>query len=180
MKWMVVVVSLLCVPAMALEVGDAAPTFSAENQDGETWKLEDHVGTKPVVVYFYPAAMTGGCTKQACAYRDYVAKGDAAFTVVGVSGDQVDGLNHFRTAEGLNFDLLSDPDGAVAKAFGVPFSAGEKSIEREVDGEQVTLTRTATTRRWTFVVGHDGTIIYKSDAVKPTEDLAAVLTFLEL
>ena len=53
-----------------LKVGDKAPDFSAKSVDGTTWNLKNHIGEKNIVVYFYPAAMTGGCTKQACAYRD--------------------------------------------------------------------------------------------------------------
>ena len=54
-----------------LNVGDKAPDFSATSVDGTTWNLKDHIGDKNIIVYFYPAAMTGGCTKQACAYRDF-------------------------------------------------------------------------------------------------------------
>src|SRR5712675_1728769 len=73
-----------------LKVGDAAPSFSAKDDTGADWKSADHVGKKILVVYFYPASFTGGCTKQACAYRDdQKALNDAGAEVIGVSGDQV-------------------------------------------------------------------------------------------
>lgn len=159
----------------ALEIGDASPKFSAKDQDGNDWVLADHLSEKPVVVYFYPAAMTGGCTKQACAYRDYVAAGEPAFAVVGISADNPEGLKYFQTSENLNFPLLSDPGGKIAKSFGVDVKEGEKSIKRTVEGKEVELVRSATTMRWTFVISPAGKIIYKSDKVKPTEDLQNVL-----
>ena len=162
-----------------LEVGDTAPAFKAVDQDGNAWELSDHLDKKYLVVYFYPAAMTGGCTKQACSYRDHQATGSAEFDVVGISGDAVQSLKYFQIAENLNFTLLSDPDGAIAKAFGVPSRLGEGSIERTVDGKDVTLTRTATTSRWTFVVDSSGKVVYKAPQVKATEDLENVLAFIK-
>jgi peroxiredoxin Q/BCP len=166
--------------AAELAAGDPAPAFSAPDQDGSTWALKDHLGGKHVVVYFYPAAMTGGCTKQACSYRDYIQNSpDPDFIVVGVSGDSPENLRVFRQAENLNFTLLSDADGAIAKAFGVPVTSGEKSITRTVDGKEVELTRGATIKRWTFVIDPKGTIVYRDNQVKATEDLANILKFLK-
>jgi peroxiredoxin Q/BCP len=162
----------------ALDVGDSAPLFAATDQDGKAWVLKDHLGEKPIVVYFYPAAMTGGCTKQACSYRDYLEDGNPAFIVVGISGDAVQNLKWFQTSEKLNFPLLSDPGGKIAGQFGVSVKPGEQAITRTIDGVEVELIRSATTARWTFVIQPDGTVGYKSDAVKPTEDLNTVLTFL--
>ncbi|MEX0321311.1 MAG: peroxiredoxin [Puniceicoccaceae bacterium] len=163
-----------------LGVGDKAPAFSAKDQDGKSWKLKKNLGDKHVVVYFYPAAMTGGCTKQACSYRDFMASNpDPDFIVVGISGDNPEGLKYFQQANNLNFPLLSDPDGSIAKAFGVPVTPGAKSIEREVGGKQVTLERTATAKRWTFVIDKKGKIVYKDNAVKATEDLQNVLAFIK-
>ncbi len=163
-----------------LNVGDKAPAFSAKNQDGKAWNLKKNLGDKYVVVYFYPAAMTGGCTKQACSYRDFMqSNADPDFVVVGVSGDTPEGLKHFQQANNLNFPLLSDPDGSIAKAFGVPVTEGAKSIQREIDGKEVTLNRTATAKRWTFVIDKKGKIVYKDDAVKATEDLQNVIAFIK-
>jgi len=160
-----------------LTVGDAAPSFAAKTDAGKTWKSEDFAD-KTLVVYFYPAAMTGGCTKQACAYRDdkeaLAAKG---VEVVGVSGDFVPALALFKKAEDLNFTLLSDPDGSIAKKFGVPAGKGGE-IQRKVDGKEHTLKRGVTTRRWTFVI-QDGKVVYKNDQVNAAGDSKAVLAFLE-
>ena len=165
--------------AGALEKGGVAPEFSAKDQDGNVWELKDHLGEKPIVVYFYPAAMTGGCTKQACAYRDHLKDSNPEFTVIGISGDAVQNLKWFQTSENLNFPLLSDPNGAIAKSFGVPVKTGDKIIERQVEGEAVSLKRSATTSRWTFIIGPDGRIAYKAEQVKATADLADVLHFLK-
>ena len=106
-----------------LSVGDKAPVFKATADDGSTWNLNDYKGKKYIVVYFYPAAMTGGCTKQACAYRDaQPAIESANAVVVGISGDNVEGLKIFKQAENLNFALLSDESGEIAGKFGVPYS----------------------------------------------------------
>jgi peroxiredoxin Q/BCP len=163
-----------------LNVGDKAPAFTAKDQDGKNWRLKKNLGEKYVVVYFYPAAMTGGCTKQACSYRDFMdSNADPDFIVVGISGDNPEGLKYFQQANNLNFPLLSDPDGSVATAFGVPVTEGAKSIQREVNGKEVTLNRTATAKRWTFVIDKKGKIVYKDDAVKATEDLQNVLSFIK-
>jgi len=181
MKWNALLIFTLLIPlaARALEVGQEAPRFELKNQENQNWLLSEHLGGKPIVVYFYPAAMTGGCTKQACGYRDYLAGDEPEFLVVGISGDEVEGLDIFQTSEKLNFPLLSDPGGTVAQSFGVAVKEGEQSITRTVGGQEVELRRSATTMRWTFVISPEGKIIYKSDQVKPTEDLKRVLTFLK-
>ena len=100
--------------------GNNAPAFSLKNQDGETVSLKDFKGKKNVVLYFYPKAMTPGCTTQACGIRDSKAKFTRADTVVlGVSPDPVSRLVKFREKEKLNFDLLSDEDHAIAEKYGV-------------------------------------------------------------
>jgi len=175
------IVTLLGLTAIAAElaVGDSVPAFSALDQDGNTWSLKDHLGGKHLVVYFYPAAMTGGCTKQACSYRDYLKESsEPDFTVVGISGDAPESLRVFQQAENLNFTLLSDADGAIAAAFGVPVRSGEKTITRTVGGKEVELTRSATIKRWTFVIDPQGKIVYRDNQVKATEDLANILQFL--
>lgn len=162
-----------------LEVGDKVPNFKALDDSGNTWKSNEIIGKKNLVVYFYPAAMTGGCTAQACAYRD--SKDDlssADAEVVGVSGDKVENLELFKRANNLNFTLLADPEGKIAKLFGVVVREGSKSIEREVDGELHTLTRELTTSRWTFVIDKNGEVVYKSTQVKAAEDPQAVLKVL--
>jgi thioredoxin-dependent peroxiredoxin len=108
-----------------LEVGDKAPAFSLKDADGNTVKLSDYKGRK-VLVYFYPAASTPGCTKQACDFRDSLAElNGAGLDVVGISPDTPAKLAKFRDAEKLTFPLLSDPDREVLTAWG---AYGEKTM----------------------------------------------------
>ncbi len=163
----------------ALNVGDDVSSFAANDDSGNLWSLQDHLGKKNVVVYFYPAAMTGGCTKQACAYRDQSAElNDLDAVVVGISGDSVNNLKLFKQAHGLNFTLLSDINGNIASKFGVATRDGG-SIEREIEGMLHTLARGITTGRWTFVISKDGKVVYKDDAVSATEDSSNVIAQLK-
>lgn len=169
----------LTATSQGLAVGDKAPKFKTLADDGSTWNVKDYLGKKNIVVYFYPAAMTGGCTKQACAYRDNqsdLSSVDAV--VVGVSGDNVDGLKLFKKAHELNFTLLSDESGEIARKFGVPTKDGG-TITREVDGQSFDLVRGTTTSRWTFIIDKNGKVVYKNDQVKATDDTAEVLGFLK-
>ena len=185
MKLLSVAIAILLSSAVfgqstGLEVGDKVPTFSAKADDGKTWKSKQVIGKENLVVYFYPAAMTGGCTKQACAYRDSkeeLAALDAE--VVGISGDEVQNLELFKRANNLNFTLLSDPDGSIAKTFGVPLKEGERSIEGEVENQLYTLTRKVTTSRWTFVINKDGKVVYKSTEGNAEEDSKNVMEVLK-
>jgi len=163
-------------PAVDLKVGDAAPEFAAKDHTGEVWKSADHVGKKIVVVYFYPADMTGGCTKQACAFRDDAAKlAEKGVTVVGVSGDSVRNHQLFRKAHNLNFPLLADTEGSVAEAFGVPITREEKSVKATIDGKEEILTRTLTPKRWTFVIDRNGKIAAKNTSVVAADDSKSIL-----
>lgn len=158
-----------------LNVGDTAPEFEVQDDSGKTWASKDHFGHRIVVVYFYPADMTGGCTKQACAFRDDLsALTDAGVEVVGVSGDSVRNHQLFRKAHHLNFPLLADVDGKVAEAFGVPITREEKSVKATIEGVEETLIRKVTAKRWTFVVGLDGRIAAKNTMVNAAEDAKAV------
>ena len=129
------------------QVGKAAPAFKLKNQKGEFVSLKDFKGEKDVVLYFYPKAMTPGCTVQACGLRDakrkYSAKGVA---VLGVSIDAPERLMKFREKEGLNFDLLSDEDHKIAEKYGVWDM--KKFMGREFMG----------IHRLTFIIGKDGKI----------------------
>lgn len=108
-----------------LEAGDTAPAFSLPDADGNTVTLSDFTGRK-VIVYFYPAASTPGCTKQACDFRDNLAElNDAGLDVIGISPDKPEKLAKFRDAEKLTFPLLSDPDRTVLQAWG---AYGEKTM----------------------------------------------------
>lgn len=160
----------------SLKVGDSAPSFQAQDDSAMEWKSSDHVGKKVIVVYFYPADMTGGCTKQACGFRDdmksLVEKG---VEVVGVSGDSVKNHQLFKKAHELNFALLADTNGKVAEAFGVPVTPGEKTVKAVIDGKEEALTRTVTTARWTFVINKSGKIASINKMVKAAEDSKAII-----
>ncbi|MCU0455874.1 MAG: peroxiredoxin [Bacteroidales bacterium] len=163
-----------------LSVGEKAPVFRAAADDGSVWDIKKFLGKDNIVIYFYPAAMTGGCTKQACAYRDRsedLKTADAV--VVGISGDRVENLKLFKLAENLNFTLLSDEKGEIAGMFGVPLGEGG-AIKRTVAGEEHELVRGITPKRWTFIVGRNGKIIYKNETVNAEKDTEEVISFLKL
>ena len=108
-----------------LAPGDKAPAFSLPDANGNKVSLADYKGRR-VVVYFYPAASTPGCTKEACDFRDNLHDlNDAGLEVVGISPDPPAKLAKFRDAEGLTFPLLSDPDRKVLTAYG---AYGEKQM----------------------------------------------------
>lgn len=132
--------------SITLEVGDTAPIFTLDDQDGSPVSLADYAGKK-VIVYFYPAASTPGCTTEACDFRDNInSLASSGYQVLGVSKDELPALKKFQKEQGLNFPLLSDPDLAVHNAYG---AYGEKSLY----GKTVT-----GTLRSTFVLDGDGKI----------------------
>ncbi|MEZ6067945.1 MAG: family 16 glycoside hydrolase [Planctomycetaceae bacterium] len=149
-----------------VKLGGPAPKFTLIDQDGKEWNAAEHFAKGTTVVYFYPADFTGGCTKQACAYRDDNAKlTGMGIQVVGISGDSPETHTAFAKAHNLNFTLLSDPQGKVATAFGVPATLGEKTASFE----GTPFVRTATIQRWTFVV-KDGKVIAINDKVNAADD----------
>jgi peroxiredoxin Q/BCP len=161
--------------AAELKVGEKVPAFEAKDAKGVTWKSSDHVGKKFVVVYFYPADMTGGCTKQACAFRDDLSKlAGSDVEVVGVSGDSVRNHQLFAKKHDLNFTLLADTEAQVAETFGVPYTKGEKSVKAEVDGKEETLLRKVTIQRWTFIIDKEGKVAYKNTKVAAADDSKTV------
>src|ERR1035438_5273026 len=100
------------------KAGDTAPTFEGQDQDGKTVKLADFAGKKIVLLYFYPKDFTGGCTKEACGFRDRL--GDLQTNnveVVGISHDAVDSHKKFADKYQLNFTLIADPDGKIIAAY---------------------------------------------------------------
>ena len=108
-----------------LEPGDEAPDFTLTDADGKQVTLSSLRGQQ-VIVYFYPAAMTPGCTKEACDFRDSIQSLAAAgVTVLGISPDEPARLAKFRDRDHLNFPLLSDPDHKVEQAYG---AYGEKTL----------------------------------------------------
>ncbi len=159
-------------------IGDSVPDFTTINDEGAEWKLSDHYRYDYIVLYFYPAAFTGGCTKEACSYRDQNKDFENLNALVaGVSGDDYKNLAMFKKEHHLNFTLLSDPEGHIAEIFGVPFSEGG-SIQKDIDGQSVTLERSVTTSRWTVVVDGRGKLIYRDNKVNAAEDSKTVIQFL--
>ena len=140
--------------------GDPAPDFTLPDADGQPVALSSFRGQR-VIVYFYPAAMTPGCTKEACDFRDNLSDlNGQGIAVVGISPDKPAKLAKFRDNEGLTFPLLSDPDHAVLEAYG---AYGEKVLYGK---------RTVGVIRSTFVIGADGTIEKAMYGVKATGHVA--------
>lgn len=162
-----------------VSLGEKVPNFTATDQDGSKWVLKKEMKSSDyLVVYFYPAAFTGGCTKQACSYRDQQAEmAKVNAQVVGVSGDKPETLELFALEHQLNFTLLADESGEIAGLFGVSQKEGG-TIQRDIQGKTVDLTRGTTIQRWTFVLDHKGMLIYKDAEVNATEDSAKVIEFL--
>jgi len=160
-------------------LGEKVPNFSAIDQDGKKWVLRSNLKkSEYTVIYFYPAAFTGGCTAQACSYRDQ--KGELAkvgATVVGVSGDTPETQKLFAEEHGLNFTMLSDASGQLANLFGVPHRDGG-TFSRNIQGQSRDVTLGTTIQRWTFILDRDGTLIYKDTEVNAAEDSGKVLEFL--
>jgi peroxiredoxin Q/BCP len=164
--------------AVELKAGDVAPKFESVDDAGKPWKSEDHVGKKVVVVYFYPASFTGGCTGQALAFQADMKKfAEKDVEIVGVSGDAVKTQALFKVTYKLDFALLSDEAGAAAKLFGVPTKPGA-TTKAKIGDKTEEITRALTINRWTFVIGRDGKIAYKNKPVNSTKDSAAVLEIL--
>ncbi|GLZ47666.1 peroxiredoxin [Actinomycetospora sp. NBRC 106375] len=151
-----------------LAPGQPAPDFSLTSDRGETVSLADLRGHR-VLVYFYPAAMTPGCTKEACDFRDNLATfDDADVTVLGISPDKPEKLAKFREKEGLTFPLLSDPDKSVMQAWG---AWGEKTMYGKT---------TTGVIRSTFLVDADGKIEEAQYGVKATGHVGRLLRDLKL
>ena len=153
---------------VVLEAGQKAPEFSLVDKDGSTVSLSDYAGKK-VIIYFYPAASTPGCTTQACDFRDNMASLSAAgIIVLGVSKDDLPALKKFAENESLGFPLLSDKDLNVHHAYG---TYGEKSMY----GKPVT-----GVLRSTFVVDEKGVLEHAPYNVKATGHVASLRNKLGL
>jgi peroxiredoxin Q/BCP len=140
------------------KVGDRAPAFESVDENGKPWKSGDHYGKKVVVLYFYPADFTGGCTAQACGFRDDIEKLGKNVEVIGVSGDSVKTHMMFKVHYKLPFTLLADEKGDVAKLFGVPVNKGGNSPAVNEKGEKVAMPRGVTILRYTVVIDKQGNI----------------------
>lgn len=163
-----------------LKVGDAAPAFEAKDDAGKTFKSADVVGKKIVVVYFYPADFTGGCTKQACGFRDNFGKfPEEKVAVLGVSGDSPEGHKLFKAYHKLPFTLLADEDGALAKKFGVPVGKGGTAKGIDENGKEVSIKQGVRAQRWTFVIDKSGKVAYIDKKVNAAEDSKKIAEAVE-
>ena len=125
-----------------MKIGDRAPDFELEDETGSPRKLADMLANGPVVLYFYPKAMTPGCTKEGCHFRDMGSEfAELGAQRVGISADKVESQQRFAEKYSFDFPLLSDPDKSVARAYGVRRGAG-----------------IIPNKRTTFVIGADGFI----------------------
>jgi thioredoxin-dependent peroxiredoxin len=151
-----------------LAVGDAAPDFTLTNDAGESVTLSDLRGRK-VIVYFYPAAMTAGCTKQACDFTDSLSSLQAAgYEVLGISPDAPAKLARFRERDGLTITLLSDADRAVMTSYA---AFGEKKLYGKLVQGVI---------RSTIVVDENGTVALAQYNVKATGHVAKLRRDLAL
>ena len=151
-----------------LETGQTAPAFTLPDHAGRSVSLNDFTG-RSLIVFFYPAAMTPGCTKEACDFRDSLVRlQQAGYEVIGISPDKPEKLAKFVQKESLTYPLLSDADRAVMDAYG---AYGEKTLY----GKKVT-----GVIRSTIVVGPDGTVALPKYNVKATGHVALLSRALGL
>lgn len=129
-----------------MKAGDQAPDFSLADENGTPRRLSELLANGPVVLFWYPAAMTGGCTKEACHFRDLSAEfAKTGAQRVGISMDVVAKQKQFSTAHGFDYPLLADPDGTVSAQYGVK--------------RRGPLAKLGPTQRKTFVIGTDSRIL---------------------
>lgn len=146
-----------------LKPGDTAPAFTLPDADGNEVSLADHKGRK-VIVYFYPAALTPGCTKQACDFTDNLdLLANAGYDVIGVSPDKPEKLAKFRDTENLKVTLVGDPAKETLAAYG---AFGEKKLYGKVVTGVI---------RSTVVVGEDGKVEHAFYNVKATGHVAKII-----
>jgi len=150
-----------------LEPGNPAPAFTLIDQDERTVTLADLRGGR-VILFFYPEAMTPGCTTEACDFRDSLAPLQAAgYTILGISRDEPEKQRRFRERDGLTYDLLSDPDHSVHEAYG---AWGEKlNYGKLVEG----------VIRSTFVIDEEGRIAHALYNVRATGHVARLRALLQ-
>ncbi|MCW0503591.1 thioredoxin-dependent thiol peroxidase [Aeromonas piscicola] len=150
-----------------LQAGTQAPDFSLPDQDGNPVRLADLRGKK-VLIYFYPKAMTPGCTTQACGLRDVNSELTALNVVVlGISPDPAKRLKKFEERDSLNFRLLADEDHAVADAFGV--WGPKKFMGKEYDG----------IHRLSFLIDEEGKVVHRFDKFKTSDHHQVVLDLIK-
>jgi peroxiredoxin Q/BCP len=154
-----------------MKVGDKAPVLESVDENGKPWKSTDVLGKKILVLYFYPADFTGGCTKQACGFRDEIENlHKQNMEVVGVSGDSVKTHHLFKDHHKLNFTLLSDDKGTLAKIFGINVKKGGTSPAIDETGKKINMVRNVTLDRFTVVIDKQGTIVALDPVTDPAGD----------
>jgi peroxiredoxin Q/BCP len=164
-----------------LKVGDKAPIFESVDENGKPWKSSDVVGKKILVLYFYPADFTTGCTNQACGFRDNLETLKSKdVEVVGVSGDTPKTHQMFKKYHKLPFTLLSDDKGELAKTFGVKVNVKEgKATGFDEQGNKVEVIRGATISRVTIVIDKQGNIAAVDAISKAGEDAKRVADIVQ-
>ncbi len=146
-------------PHPMIDVGESAPTFTGETQDGDTVSLSDFSGQK-LVLYFYPKDDTPGCTTEACGFRDELDRiREQGAAVVGVSADTAESHREFAGKYGLDFPLVADPDGEIIEEYGVEGRFGTAS-------------------RVTFLIDEEGVVEAVYDDVDPDSHAAEILEAL--
>lgn len=146
---------LLAHGATTPKVGDKAPDFTAQDQDGKTVKLSDYAGKNAVLLYFYPKDQTPGCTKEACGFRDRMDDlKKQGIVVLGVSRDDAASHRKFIAKENLNFTLLADSDGKVTDLYGAGMQGRNMS------------------RRVSFLIDKNGKIVHVTDTPSADKHLA--------
>jgi thioredoxin-dependent peroxiredoxin len=165
-----------------LSIGQTLPEFTSIDERGQPWKSSDYVGHKAVVIYFYPGDFTGGCIKQAQAFRESLKSlEDLDVEVVGVSGDQAATHRLFRQSHQLAHTLLADPEGTLAMQLGIPVWRLDKAATvRAIDlerrpllddqGKPISVERMTTYPRWTLIINRNGQLISKRTQVNPSTD----------
>jgi len=149
----VIAAIVFAVPSAFAEMpkaGDTAPLFTGMDQSGKEFKLADLIGKKIVLLYFYPKDFTGGCTKEACGFRDRMGELQTNnVAVIGVSHDSSESHKNFIEKYNLNFTLIADPDGKIIQLYDVKMPIMPMS------------------KRVSFLIGLDGKIIHVTDAMNP-------------
>ena len=170
-----------------LQVGDAIPDFQCLDDQGKMLDSRDYVGKQMLVIFFYPSDFSFCCTSQAQRYRDCQKElADQGVKLIGISGDTVEAHGKFKTAYSLNFPLLADVDGSIARRFGVPLRSGGKAMLKDSggkeivdgDGQAVSIPRRVTAARWTMIIGKEGRILNLQTDVSPVNDSQDVLKFI--
>ena len=164
-----------------LKVGDKVPVLESIDENGKPWKSTDVVGKKILVLYFYPADFTGGCTAQACGFRDNLEtlKGKDV-EVVGISGDTPKTHQLFKKYHKLPFTLLSYEKGELAKKFGVKVNLKEgKANGFDEQGNKIEVIRSATISRVTVVIDKQGMVAAIDPIAKAGDDAKRVMELVQ-